>query len=266
MGEPDAKHHIVSVSQGTFFAYVYKGAKPAFAKTVQQGTTSLMEAGVRPRAIHHGPWGVLHLYLPVPLLSGVAAEAGKEMSAVELIDPACTFDQEIECIGREVISEMKGNLPLLKLRIDVLGQDVAIQLLRRWSNLAGTRAPPRAATDVGLAPWQLRRACDRMADDLADEPSLAELASTVGLSPEHFCRAFRQSTGLPPHRWLAVRRIEEAQTLLLDLSLSLTDVAQMVGYAGQSAFGAAFRRATGWTPRAWRRDRLSRANLTSWPT
>jgi AraC family transcriptional regulator len=105
-----------------------------------------------------------------------------------------------------------------------------------------------------LAPWQLRRATAYMMDHLDSEVGLAELGALVGLSPSHFCTAFRHSTGRPPHAWLTEARMERAKALLADPRLSLTEVAQTVGYGGQSAFGAAFRRATGKTPSAWRRE------------
>jgi AraC family transcriptional regulator len=120
--------------------------------------------------------------------------------------------------------------------------------------VALARAKPVAGPQGGLAPWQLRRATAYMMDNLDNEVGLAELGALVGLSPSHFCTAFRRSTGRPPHAWLKEARMERAKTLLADPRLSLTEVAQTVGYSGQSAFGAAFRRVTGTTPSAWRRE------------
>jgi AraC-like DNA-binding protein len=122
--------------------------------------------------------------------------------------------------------------------------------------VALSRTRPVLATRGGLAPWQLRRAQAYMMDNLEGEVGLAELGALVGLSPGHFCTAFRESTGLPPHAWLTEARMARAKALLADPRLSLTEVAQTVGYGGQSAFGAAFRRATGTTPSAWRRKAM----------
>ncbi|WP_352596262.1 helix-turn-helix domain-containing protein [Mesorhizobium sp. M0091] len=44
---------------------------------------------------------------------------------------------------------------------------------------------------------------------------LAELADACCVSVRHFSRAFKSSTGIPPHRWLFRRRIERAKTMLL---------------------------------------------------
>jgi AraC family transcriptional regulator len=108
----------------------------------------------------------------------------------------------------------------------------------------------------GLAAWQLRRVMAYMHAHLDRDVSLAELAALVGLSPHHLCRAFADSTGRPPHRWLVERRVERAQEMMVaNARLGLTEVALAVGYGSQSALGTAFRRVTGRTPSAWRRDR-----------
>jgi AraC family transcriptional regulator len=120
--------------------------------------------------------------------------------------------------------------------------------------VALSRAKPVRTPQGGLAPWQVRRATAYMMDNLDNEVGLAELGVLVGLSPSHFCTAFRRSTGRPPHAWLTEARMERAKALLANPRLSLTEVAQTVGYGGQSAFGAAFRRVTGKTPSAWRRE------------
>jgi AraC family transcriptional regulator len=110
----------------------------------------------------------------------------------------------------------------------------------------------------GLAPWQVKRAVAFIRDNLHRDVSLTELAGQVGLSPHHFCRAFKQSTGASPHNWLTQHRIERAQDIIAARpSAGLTEVALCVGFNSQSAFGTAFRRVTGTTPSAWRRERLS---------
>jgi AraC family transcriptional regulator len=82
---------------------------------------------------------------------------------------------------------------------------------------------------------------------------LAALASDSGLSRFHFCRAFKESTGLSPHNWLRQYRLEQAMTMLRDPHNSVALVAASLGYASQTAFAAAFRKLTGSTPSDWRR-------------
>jgi AraC-like DNA-binding protein len=147
----------------------------------------------------------------------------------------------------ELCREASSSRPHGALLADGITVQIAATLLRMRDG-AGEPVPS------GLAPWQLRRATDLLMSRLAGDVALTDVADELGLSAAHLPRAFKQSTGLPPWRWLAERRIERAKALLADPSLSLTDVAQMVGYAGQTTFGEAFRRATGMTPGAFRRE------------
>ena len=260
--EPDASCHIVCVPQSNYMGEMFNDDRQVFAKAIHRGTVCIVNSGIRPRAIQRGRWSVLHLYLPKSILN-LTAETGMLTSdghGVELIDPKCVPDRFIELIGLEVLSEMRHGEPLSQLRIDALGQELSIRLLRCHSNLIGTRALARPQTQGGLAPWQVKRVCEAMiaAMDAGDEEaSLAELALTVGLSANHFCRGFAQSTGLPPHRWMTERRIERAGQLLLDPGLSLTEIAIILGYTSQSAFGRAFARVTGVAPSVRRRELLS---------
>ncbi len=105
----------------------------------------------------------------------------------------------------------------------------------------------------GLSPRHLRRACDFIVEHLAEDICLDELAELTGLSGKHFARAFKQSTGLPPHQYLIMQRIEAAQRRLVDARASLADIALACGFADQSHFTATFRKAVGIPPGTWRR-------------
>jgi AraC-like DNA-binding protein len=117
------------------------------------------------------------------------------------------------------------------------------------------RGMPRSDRQVrgGLAAWQQRIVTAYIEEHLADQVPLATLAQLVRLSPYHFCRAFKQSFGLPPHRYHTNRRIERAKTLLATPASSVTDIGFTVGFSETSSFTAAFRRVTGLTPTGYRR-------------
>ena len=108
----------------------------------------------------------------------------------------------------------------------------------------------------GLAGWRCRAVCDYIEDHLAQDVSLAELAAIVQLSPYHFCRAFREAVGEPPHRYQMRRRVERAKALLANRSLSISDVAAAVGYNSASQFSALFARVTGLSPGTYRRKMI----------
>jgi AraC-like DNA-binding protein len=121
-----------------------------------------------------------------------------------------------------------------------------------------TGAPRRVAPiKGGLAPWQLRRIEAMINDRLADDISLAQLASAVDLSKSHFARAFRSSTGVPPHQYQLSARIERAKHLLRRGDLPLTAIGLACGFNTQSQFIRAFHRSVGVSPGVW--QRLQRA-------
>lgn len=105
----------------------------------------------------------------------------------------------------------------------------------------------------GLSTHHLRRVCDFMIDHLAEDICLDDLAELTGLTAKHFSRAFKQSTGLPPHQYLIVQRIEAAKRCLINGKTSLADIALACGFADQSHFAATFRKVVGIPPGTWRR-------------
>ena len=106
----------------------------------------------------------------------------------------------------------------------------------------------------GLAPWQQRSVTNYIEEHLSERISLNTLASLVNLSRYYFCRAFTQSLGIPPLRYCNRRRIERAKALLTAQSLTVTEIGYQLGFADTSSFGAVFRKPTGVTPTAYRRN------------
>jgi AraC family transcriptional regulator len=134
--------------------------------------------------------------------------------------------------------------------LEALGVVLAHELVR--INTGGNRAETQS--NGGLAAWQRRKAIAYIEEHLAEPISLEALARLVGLSACYFCRAFRQSLGMPPQRYQLSQRIERAKTLLAKRAASVTDVSLTVGYNDTSAFCTAFRRVAGLTPSAYRRN------------
>jgi AraC family transcriptional regulator len=116
----------------------------------------------------------------------------------------------------------------------------------------GARDP--SVSRGGLASWQKRIVASYVEEHLSEQISVVTLAGLARLSQYHFCRAFKQSFGLPPHKYQVFRRIERAKVLLAEGAASVTDVGLTLGYAQTSSFSVAFRKITGWTPSEYRRE------------
>ena len=106
----------------------------------------------------------------------------------------------------------------------------------------------------GLAAWQQRIVAAYIEEHLAEQIPLATLALLARLSPYHFSRAFKQSFGVPPHRYHTSRRIEHAKALLEERTQTVTDIGLTLGFSETSSFTTAFRRATGLTPSRYHRS------------
>ncbi|MGW4575722.1 AraC family ligand binding domain-containing protein [Streptomyces tendae] len=125
--------------------------------------------------------------------------------------------------------------------------------------LARRHSTARAADDTVPGADRVARVVrDRLADELLAPPSLAALATDLGLSRYQLLRAFRTSTGMPPYAWLAQHRVARARGLL-DAGLRPAEVAPLVGFADQAHLTRWFRRVLGVTPAAYRNSVQDRA-------
>ena len=95
---------------------------------------------------------------------------------------------------------------------------------------------------------RLLRAKDRMDAASHEEWPVSRLASVSGVSEAHFARSFKDAFGIPPHRYLLTRRIEQAKTLLRDTDLPIIEIAFQTGWQSLGTFGRTFRDITGESP------------------
>jgi AraC family transcriptional regulator len=108
----------------------------------------------------------------------------------------------------------------------------------------------------GLAAWQRRLVAQHVEEHLAERLPISRLAKLARLSCYHFCRSFRHSFGLSPHRYHLHRRAERAKRLLANPTLSITDIALDLGFPEASTFSTTFRKLVGRTPTDYRRSLL----------
>jgi AraC family transcriptional regulator len=105
----------------------------------------------------------------------------------------------------------------------------------------------------GLAPWQVRRAKEMMEAGCKHDLALPDVAAACGLSVAHFSRAFRQSCGTTPYRWLMARRVEKAQALLRFTDMPLATIAAECGFTDQAHLTNVLSKRLGAPPGALRR-------------
>ena len=166
----------------------------------------------------------------------------------EIAPRLAAVDASLLATARKFEAALSAPAPLGQLYGETLGCALAIEILR-WQR--GNRDFARPVRG-GLSAHQLRRVTAFIEDHLAEEIGLSRLADLVDLSPWHFCRSFKQSTGVPPHRFFVQLRIERAKRLLADRGVSVTEVALALGFGGSTQFARAFRAVVGLSPREYR--------------
>ena len=223
-------------------------------RTVQDGVTTpgmvhVTEPAVPARCLFRGPYDVLHLYVPNTLI----AEYGRDMpghhAPVLRSEAVPRKDMILDSLGRALLEANRVGGAFGQTYADCISMAIVARLL---GSANGVGTSERSRESGKLAPWRLKRAIDYVEARLDEPMSLAEVASSAGLTRMHFAAQFRAATGLRPHEYLLRRRIERAQEILVGTGMSLVDVALSVGFQTQSHFTSVFKRYAGQPPRAWR--------------
>jgi AraC family transcriptional regulator len=195
-----------------------------------------------------------HLYVSDSFLhdvSGLTANAVSGDGALVPNDRVMYVDPEMSGHLHSYIRRaFERSDPPSKLEMESRANLIALRLLRYRKNLP---CDTRFTAERELAPWQVKRICAYLEQNIDRAVRLGELSEILGMTKEHVCRAFHQATGKPPGQWLLQKRMEVACRLLKSSDATLTSIAQDVGYTGQSAFGSAFREVIGMSPGKYRR-------------
>jgi AraC family transcriptional regulator len=255
IGRPACDHtHAISVwLTGSTHSELRLNGKTRFSQVRSQGTFQIARAGESVDVVLNNRSGrCLDFYLPdFVLRECLEQDFDTSKSDFELAEVGVVQDPDITRLARAVQVELEAPDVAASVAIDSATLALCVTLIRRWSNRTGVAERRK----LGLAPWKLRRVLDLLSQSLAENLTLAELASSVGLSPYHFLRAFKASVGVPPHSYQTQLRMNRVQDLLDATNLSVRDIAARVGYDDPSYLARRFRKHFGTTPAAFRRER-----------
>lgn len=134
-----------------------------------------------------------------------------------------------------------------------------VTLLTTFAAHLSQHAENLAIISDGSEPAAVARARKFIDETLADPLPLTLVARQAGLSESHFCRVFKESTGLTLTDYVNRRRIEWAKRELLKPESRVSEIAFHIGYQSLSQFNRSFVRFTGNSPTNFRREELARA-------
>jgi AraC family transcriptional regulator len=160
------------------------------------------------------------------------------------------FDQAIWDTALKLKAEVGNSDPSSRQYVEALSLELMHELNRLERATLKTVRPLRG----GLPARQQKRLAEFIDEHLAEDISLATLAGLADLSLYHFARAFRQSFGIPPHRYHMERRMERAKSLLRRSAFSVTQIGSQIGFRETSSFTRAYRKFAGVTPSKYRRS------------
>lgn len=251
MDQPPLDHHYLAQHLGGAKQVQRRGDGARVDETVALGTVTIVPAGSAFRWLTRGPIEFAHLYIaPRRIDQAVRDNFDREPSAIALTPQVGWDDPLVGALMTAMLDPELDADPDGRLARDSWFEALLTRLILAGSNLASDT--PRARNR--LAPRTLARLKQHIADNLAQGVTLDDLAGVAGLSRFHLCRAFRDSTGLPPHAYLTRARLVSARQLLRGCDLPIGEVARACGFASPNQFATSFRKAMGVTPTRYRQS------------
>ena len=228
------------------------------AHDIDLGALTILPADQVNRWLTTGPVDFAHVTLSQALLAQVAAEEfDKEPSGCLLTDVVGVRDAYLEQLFRDLLRAVESREAGDRLYPESLLVVLATSLLSRHGRTAADQGfrSSALASKGGLAAWRLRRVVDYMQANLAADVPLDDIVAVTGLSRAQFFRAFHRSTGLSPHRYFLMLRLEHARALLDDTGLTVGEAAMSVGMREGAHFTARFKQRFGVAPKVYRLSR-----------
>jgi AraC family transcriptional regulator len=226
------------------------------------GDITIAPRGVPTTWQHQGGVHLLLVFLAPALLAQVALEAfDTDPAQAHLVEQAATPDPLSYALTRALLGAVQSGDGAHRLYGESLAHTLVVHLLHTYAppcqHLGGARGR------FGFPQLQVVR--DYIMEHLAHPLTLAELAALVNLSPYHFARVFKRTTGFTVHQYVLQQRVETGKRLLETSDLPVATVALQVGFTDHSHFWRHFKRIVGVAPGSVQRPRtivhLVRTNI-----
>ncbi|MET0622993.1 MAG: AraC family transcriptional regulator [Pyrinomonadaceae bacterium] len=255
--------HLPSVSE-PFLAWTASGevdfqerenGQPWSTQRIKKGSFFLTSGGapydVRWRAVTPEPFQSMAVFVELPLLQRAMGEVfGANADHARLRDLSAFADNALDSLMGQLRDELTRP-QASPLFVEGIAQLIAVHLARNY----GVTDEEARSGSPSLPGFKLRQITDWIAEHIAEDFDLAQLAAQAGLSKFHFQRLFKAAVGVSPSRYQINLRINEARRLLRETKMSVVDVSLEVGYANSGHFSQLFRRETGLSPSDYRRQR-----------
>src|SRR6266446_8385608 len=187
----------------------------------------------------------LFLALDPVFVSRVAEGLELDADRIELIEQRRSTDPTLHHIAMALRAGVQTGAALDRMYGEALSTALAVHLLREYG--AAVLGPKKQ--DGGLPHEKLVRAIEYIQDQLNADLTVSGIAQAVGMSPDHFTRLFKESTGQSPYRYVVEARVRKARELLATGKFTISEAAHHVGFVDQSNLTRHFKRVFGLSPK-----------------
>jgi AraC-like DNA-binding protein len=173
------------------------------------------------------------------------------------------FERVLSSIGRKTMDDAtvsKLHEAFFQTRaVEPTRYQSMVILLQSFAEQLGRHAESLAIIEEGSEPMAIAKARKYIHARLDEPLPLGAVAREVGLSESHFCRLFKEATGLTLTDYVNRSRVEWAKKELLKPEMRISEIAFKIGYQSLSQFNRSFARITGKAPTQWRKEKLAQA-------
>src|ERR1700726_2152060 len=203
-----------------FFSDLWTAGRRREVPDLRLGDAQLVDLGDNPVVSLDIPFDSLRFYISQIALDEMANEAG--IRRVKGLYAPNFGDRDLVMFGlaQALAAAMERPGEGTAMFSDCIALAFFAHIVRAYGSVPAGERNARG----GLASWQLQRARDFINANLADDPSISQVANECGLSTSYFARAFKQTMGVPPYRWLTKQRVERAKELLQDPGRELAEM------------------------------------------
>lgn len=167
---------------------------------------------------------------------------------IELIQNAAVEDQTLRNLLWAMAEDLRAGCPAGRIFGESLASAIAAYAANKYSVWSARFPKYRDGLPLGC----LKNVLEYIHANLDSDLGVAEIARVALISPYHFGKLFKRSTGHTLHQYVLEQRIRKARSLLAFSNKGLAEIAFMVGLANQSHFTTVFKKKLGVTPGYYR--------------
>lgn len=217
----------------------------------QQGETALLNPEVMHQDYESGKArDYLMISITKEVFHSLATSWGQAREVPFFPSPKLEPCRPVKRIFEDLIPEVDNHWYGREVVLRSLVNELAVHLVRRFAPSATQSY--QYTLEQTKARYQARKAIQYLDDTFNEQFNLDQLAAASELSKYHLSRVFKRATGLTPHTYFQMLRVEKAKRLLASTKKPISEIADHLGFSHQSHLTNVFKKLTATTPNAYR--------------